>query len=360
MNYSRQFAGLGSVIPARPPGEQRTRAPNALSATRARPIAPNWLSRALLALFGLLEMCGPCRADLGLCTGGADSVAFGTLPLSSLQNATAVGEVIAGCPPGLGLAVTWDYCASIGAGTNSVSQTDRRMTSGSNYISYQLYTNSGYSNPYQYLGTNMVALTYNPTINNFDIQYVYGKILSTGALVPPGTYSDSYSAGTQSSISIDALASGNPAVECTGATGTHAWVTTAFTVSVTLSPSCSVTAAALNFGTVGVLSANVDASTAISVACTYTTPYQVQLSAGGAPGATTASRAMTLGAAEVFYALYQDYGRSTNWGSNLGVDTVSGTGTGSAQSIPIYGRVPPQTTPAIGNYSDTIVVTVNY
>jgi spore coat protein U-like protein len=131
-------------------------------------------------------------------------------------------------------------------------------------------------------------------------------------------------------------------------------------VTVTLSSSCSVSAASLSFGNVGVLNANVDAATNVSVTCTYTTPYQVQLSAGAAPGATTTSRAMTNGAAEVFYGLYQNAGRSTNWGSNLGVDTVSGTGTGSAQSIPVYGRIPPQTTPTIGTYSDTVVVTVNY
>jgi spore coat protein U-like protein len=96
------------------------------------------------------------------------------------------------------------------------------------------------------------------------------------------------------------------------------------------------------------------------VTCTYTTPYQVQLSAGGAPGATTTSRAMTLGASQVSYALYQNSGRSVNWGSNLGVDTYSGVGTGSPQSVPVYGLVPAQATPTIGTYSDSVVVTVNY
>ena len=63
------------------------------------------------------------------------------------------------------------------------------------------------------------------------------------------------------------------------------WTTTPFTVTVTLSSSCSVSAASLSFGNVGVLNANVDAATNVSVTCTYTTPYQVQLSAGAASGA---------------------------------------------------------------------------
>jgi spore coat protein U-like protein len=38
-----------------------------------------------------------------------------------------------------------------------------------------------------------------------------------------------------------------------------------------------------------------------------------------------------------------------------------GTGTGATQpAVTVYGRVPPQTTPAIGTYTDTVVVTVTY
>jgi spore coat protein U-like protein len=317
-------------------------------------------SRTLLIMLGLLWMCQPSWADKGSCNGGADSVVFGTLSLSALQNATGTGDLIAGCPPGLGPTATWDFCASIGVGTNSVSQTDRRMTSGSNYISYQLYTDSARSNPYQYLGTNMVAVTYTNSGTTFDIQYVYGKILSSGAGIPPGTYTDSYTVGTQASISNDSAATGNPALECTGASGTHNWNTTAFNVNVTLQASCSVTATPLSFGTVGVLTAAVNSTTNLSVACTYTTPYTVSLGPGNAPGATTTTRAMTLGASKVNYSLFQNAGMTQNWGNNIGVDTVAGTGTGAAQSIPVYGQVPAQTTPTIGAYSDTVLVTVNY
>ena len=323
-------------------------------------VAPLSIARTLLVLTGLLWMCLPSWADQGGCQGGADSVNFGALSLSALQNATSRGDMISGCPAGQGPAATWDFCASVGVGTNSVSQTDRRMTSGANYISYQLYTDAALSMPFQYFGTNMVAVTYTNSGNTFDLQNVYGKILSSGAGIPPGTYTDSYSAGTQASITNDSNPTGNPASECTGASGTHNWNTTAFSVSVTLQASWSVTAAPLNFGTVGVLTSAVNATTNLSVACTYTTPYTVSLSAGAASGATTTTRAMTQGASKVYYSLYQNAAMTQNWGNNIGVDTVAGTGTGSAQSIPVYGQVPAQTTPTIGSYSDTILVTVNY
>ena len=48
------------------------------------------------------------------------------------------------------------------------------------------------------------------------------------------------------------------------------------------------------------------------------------------------------------------------WGNTVSTDTVAGTGNGSGQSYTVYGRIPAQTTPAPGNYADTITVTVTY
>jgi spore coat protein U-like protein len=43
-----------------------------------------------------------------------------------------------------------------------------------------------------------------------------------------------------------------------------------------------------------------------------------------------------------------------------GIDTVAGTGNGSAQTLSVYGRIAPQTTPAPGAYADTVNVTVTF
>ena len=42
------------------------------------------------------------------------------------------------------------------------------------------------------------------------------------------------------------------------------------------------------------------------------------------------------------------------------VAIVGATGSGVSQSFTVYGRVPAQSTPAAGSYTDTIKVTVTY
>jgi spore coat protein U-like protein len=69
---------------------------------------------------------------------------------------------------------------------------------------------------------------------------------------------------------------------------------------------------------------------------------------------------MTSGASTITYSLYTTSGRTTVWGNTVGTDTQSGTGTGSNQALTVFGRVPPQTTPAPSTYTDTIVATVTY
>ncbi len=140
-----------------------------------------------------------------------------------------------------------------------------------------------------------------------------------------------------------------------------ATVTTNFTVQITIQATCVIlSASTLDFGTQGVLTANVDQVSTIAVQCTNTTPYNIGLNAGISAGATVTTRKMTNGAATVSYALFSDAGRTTNWGQTIGTDTVVGTGTGASQPFTVFGRVAPQTTPAPNTYTDTITVTVTF
>src|SRR5215467_2298540 len=67
--------------------------------------------------------------------------------------------------------------------------------------------------------------------------------------------------------------------------------TSTFTVQVTITASCTINSAStLNFGSQGVLTANVDQTSTIQVQCTNTTLYNIGLNAGTATGATVTTR----------------------------------------------------------------------
>ena len=137
--------------------------------------------------------------------------------------------------------------------------------------------------------------------------------------------------------------------------------TATFAVQVSITATCTINSAGtLNFGSVGLLSANTDQTSTIQVTCTNTTPYNIGLDAGTGTGATVATRKLTSGSKTINYTLYSDSGRTTVWGNTISSNTVAATGSGAAQNYTVYGRTPAQTTPAPGSYSDTITVTVTY
>src|SRR5262249_42414942 len=133
-------------------------------------------------------------------------------------------------------------------------------------------------------------------------------------------------------------------------------------VSATVIASCSVMANALAFGNYDPVSATpLDASTTVSVICTNGTAWEVSMNAGGGTGATVAARKMTdAGSNLLTYSLYRDSGRANVWGVTSGANTVTGAGTGAAQSLNVYGRIPANQASPTGAYTDTVVVTVTY
>ena len=140
-----------------------------------------------------------------------------------------------------------------------------------------------------------------------------------------------------------------------------ATVTGTFNVQVTIAATCALNNASnLNFGTQGVLAANVDQTSTITVTCTNTTPYNIGLDQGVNGGSVTTRQMKAAGPALINYSLFSDAGRTVNWGQTIGTDTVAATGTGSAQPFTVFGRIPPQPSPLPAVYNDTITVTVTY
>lgn len=134
-------------------------------------------------------------------------------------------------------------------------------------------------------------------------------------------------------------------------------------VSATVTANCSISTSAVAFGNVNTLSGgNVDATGGITVTCTSGTPWTASADAGDGSSATLLVRRMTSGANALNYTLYTNSGHTIVWGDGTGTTgTISNTGTGSAQAMTIYGRVPSgQGTVPAGSYSDTVSVTVSY
>jgi spore coat protein U-like protein len=157
---------------------------------------------------------------------------------------------------------------------------------------------------------------------------------------------------------FDATAPNNP-IAC-GTANSYLGSSPVFEVSVNYLGSCQIAAGALNFGSTPGLLTALNASSNLSVICTSGDPYTIAMGPGQAPGATTSTRQMLGPGGLISYSLFRDSARSLNWGNNSGVDTYSGTGTGAAQSIPVYGQVPPQTVPSPGTYQDTVIVTLTF
>ena len=133
------------------------------------------------------------------------------------------------------------------------------------------------------------------------------------------------------------------------------------TLSVTaqVTTACHIISNNLDFGAYS--GAELDTTTTLSAVCSNGTPYNVGLNQGSSTGATVPSRKMTGPSADTLsYALFQDSGRTTNWGDTIGTDTVSGAGDGVVQTLTVYGRVPAAQFVETGAYEDTITVTLTF
>jgi spore coat protein U-like protein len=132
-------------------------------------------------------------------------------------------------------------------------------------------------------------------------------------------------------------------------------------VQIVIQNACNVATSApttLDFGTPGPLVANVDSTAVITLTCTTGAHYDVGLDGGGAGAANINGRRMINGTNTVAYQLYSNGAHTSVWGNTIGTDTMSGSGNGTSQTLTVYGRVPPQTTPPAATYNDTVNVIV--
>lgn len=136
--------------------------------------------------------------------------------------------------------------------------------------------------------------------------------------------------------------------------------------SVSPSGNCSIGSYALDFG---LLASNTDhdviATGSFAIHCPQ--GLAVAINAGNGASAVQAHRRMTFtepggGIHYLEYQLFTDASGSSIWGTGFaGGRTMNLTGTGTAQTIRIYGRLPAETSVvAVGNYNDTVTITLSF
>ena len=240
---------------------------------------------------------------------------------------------------------TYSYTLKLSSGPGSYAS--RSMTGTGDTLSYNLYTTAAYSTVWGDGTGGTAVVTGTITVPSgatlVDTKTIFGRI-SAPQNVLPGSYA------TATPITVTLSRAKVPDRS------------DFFNASAAVAAQCNTTATSLGFGSITVLSSQTDASSTITVQCTKNSPYTVGFSAGTTSGATIAQRLMANGTNTMLYNLYSNAGRTAIWGNSSG-SWVSGTGAGLAlpQTLSVYGRVANgQTNLAVGNYLETITVTVTY
>ena len=143
---------------------------------------------------------------------------------------------------------------------------------------------------------------------------------------------------------------------------TRAWpwllaCTLAAAAPAAYSAACTVSAIGVNFGNYDVFGTlATDITGTVSINCNKSSLYTISLNGGSG---TFASRTMTNGANTLTYNLYLDVTRLTIWGDGSpGTGIVSATAKTASHTV--YGRIPALQNAPVGNYTDTIIVTMTF
>ncbi|VVE35376.1 secreted pili protein involved in motility and biofilm formation [Pandoraea aquatica] len=301
------------------------------------------------------------EAQAQTCSLGAPTIALPAFSPISGTALTTTGTVKVTCTWGaINLVPNVKICVTF------TGASPRTLVNGSNAISYNMYTDSGYATPWGSTAATALSTTFSNSIlggtdsRNLDI---YTQIAANQTTVPSTNNGDTvYSATYAGSAVVLSYQFYLLVAPACGTSGFSTGTTNGFTVNVTVINKCTINATGLTFGPSTTLRNTLTAQGALSVQCTNNDAYKILLSSGvsGQVGARTL-KGQTHGAT-IPYQLYTDSSYATAWGDGTGgTSTYLGTGTGLAVPIPIYGRILPQpSTPAPDTYQDSITATIQF
>jgi spore coat protein U-like protein len=144
--------------------------------------------------------------------------------------------------------------------------------------------------------------------------------------------------------------------------------TSAFRVTATLDPTCTIQTTPMIFGHYNSLTAHasapLDINGTVTITCSKGMATTIALDRGDyAAQAIGTTRAMKLVSADEYlnYELYQDVVRTTLWGSAGETIFVPAVAPDThPRTFFIYGRIPPAQNVASGEYLDTVIAIVNF
>ncbi|MFC5510082.1 spore coat U domain-containing protein [Massilia jejuensis] len=257
----------------------------------------------------------------------------------------------------------------MGAGSGGASGAWRTMAAGGSRLPYNLYLDSSYGGAAVWGGAAMPAnqtplLVSVPAgvvaMGSFSRTHtIYGKV--PGSMLAGVATAGNADTVFASIFGADATftyafssVSGTPS--CTAGTTS----TLPFQVRATVINDAVINASNLQFGSSSVLTGTVRANAALALQLTANNAYRIALD-GGMHGSVGERRMRNALTGETVRYVISGTPDGPGWGDGTaGTSTVAGTGTGTVQSLPLYGRVPPQPTPSPGDYKDTLTVTVYF
>jgi spore coat protein U-like protein len=266
------------------------------------------------------------------------------------------------CSGGSGGAGGQRICINIGAGSAS-DATSRQLTGpGGNKARFDLYQDSARTVLWGSWATGFdtAGVKLEVARNTTTPVTVFGRFFGSQQTAVAGSYTSTFTANPFITYDDkDKAATNCPTGSLSASTSTSA--------TATIISNCNISTTALNFGSTGLLSSNVDATGSINVQCSNTLPYSLGLNNGS--NASGSQRRMKQGTTNfVNYDLYTDSGRTAAWTTTTSATSCTGgagtcitnTGTGASQPITVFGRVPSQSGTPPGTYADTVLVTVTF
>lgn len=129
------------------------------------------------------------------------------------------------------------------------------------------------------------------------------------------------------------------------------------------SPSCSISATAVSFGTYNVFSGSaVDSTGTITYRCNaQASNITISLSRGS--GSSYDPRQMSKGTERLDYNLFTNAARTTVWGdgtSGTSAYTIANPANNRNVNLTVYGRVPAGQDVSAGIFSDTVTAVINF